>query len=1000
MAEPDLDPSLKGRTTRVVAAMGKLKPLLRASIQGVTLLALAMIALIWFAVEFNMSGEREQALHGAERNIENLARVFEEHVIRTIAEVDKTILFVRNAYEKDPSGFDLQSWVQSQYYLEDLTVQISISGPTGDMISTNLGRLTTPVNIRDREHFQVHANAREDYLFISKPLIGRASGKWSVQLTRRIRAKDGSFGGVIVASLDPYRLSRFYEQIDIGKEGVIYLIGRDGIMRAGAGSTVKTIGSSFEDSELLRGAFAANAGVYASHGRWDGVPRIFAFRAVQGLPLILTVGMSRAEIFAAVGNHSLVYRGVAAGMTLVLLFVVVIGTRHRLRLAEADRALMESKTRIRDKSRELEVTLDNMSQGIMMIDQDNKVAVMNRQATALLGLPERFLGARVDFQDILRFQWATGEFGPDGQAVPPEVRTYLLAGGVGDTLLAYERQRPNGTVVEIRSVPLPNGGVVRTYSDITERKRAEIALAEARDKAEAASRARSSFLATMSHEIRTPLNGIVGMASLLASTPLTEEQQRYIATLSDCSDTLLDVINDVLDFTKLDSGALEVERCEAVLRDIITASMEIVRPRLAKKALSYELDFDEALPGLIISDAARIRQVLLNLLSNAAKFTEEGFIRVKARDISPAAAEQRWLQITVEDSGIGIAEEARERLFREFSQVDASITRRFGGTGLGLAICKRIVTALGGRIGFDSTPGKGSRFWFELPFDAAKADASKPTAAAPAPESAAPAPEGASHGLSILVAEDNRVNQQVAVGLLKKLGHAVEVVEDGAGALAACSETDFDLVFMDMQMPVMDGIAATRAIRVLPGSRGRVTIVGLTASAFDSDRAACLEAGMNGFVSKPINRDKLERAIAEARRGISAPPAGERDAGPIIDRSQRDSLEQHLGAEVLRGLVHAFWEDASAILQGLRAALARDDLADVRRALHTLQGTAGTLGYNAIVASLANCRAGARKDQAAFKLALAELIEAMDVAVAAERASGFDVGSPNYRDAA
>jgi signal transduction histidine kinase len=387
--------------------------------------------------------------------------------------------------------------------------------------------------------------------------------------------------------------------------------------------------------------------------------------------------------------------------------------------------------------------------------------------------------------------------------------------------------------------------------------------------AQAASRAKSEFLANMSHEIRTPLNAVLGMAELLQATPLTPAQREFTDTIRTSGDSLLTIINEILDFSKIEHGRIELEHTPLDLHRTLREAIEIAAPPALPPGLALRHEIDPDLPARILGDPFRLRQILVNLIANAVKFTERGEVVITATRLPPEHPAPARLRISVRDTGIGIPADRHDRLFQAFSQIDASTTRCFGGTGLGLAITHRLVSLHGGDIRVASSPGHGSDFIVELPL----LPAPPPPAPPPAPAAEPPAALDPSHALRyplrLLLVEDNPVNQRVASLLLQKLGYSPAYALNGAEALAAVARDTYDVVFLDVQMPVMDGLECARRLRTEYPVERRPWIIAMTANALEGDREQCLEAGMDDYTSKPVRTPVIAEALRRAHARLA-----------------------------------------------------------------------------------------------------------------------------------
>jgi signal transduction histidine kinase/CheY-like chemotaxis protein len=808
----------------------------------------AAIVPLWAAIGLTLWHDRALAEQGAVKDTANLARTFEESITRTVEAVDQTLLFLRDEYQEHQGSFLQQTWPENHSFLNDLHVQISMAGRDGRAIWTNLGPVDPAIDVSDREHFQVQKASKDDALFISRPLIGRQSNKWSIQFVRKLLAPDGSFDGIAVVSLDPNYLSRFYGSIAVGN-GTIILASTGGTILARAPVSASLIGHQLPagtETRLLKGP---PNGSFRTISDIDHVERIVSFRRLDGYPLVVAVGLAIKDVFAVYQRNKRLY--VAAGVILSA-GIIVAG----LAMQRQQRLLIDSR-------HTLAVTLENMSQGIAMIRADGSVPVVNRRAIELLGLPPELMTGRVMLRDVVEWQLANREFG-DEATLDPALARLLREKGSHLYDYVYERTRPNGTVLEVRSQTLPDGGVVCTYTDITERKANEAALAEAQVRAAHAERmhALGQLAGGIAHDFNNILQAVQGAASLIDRRAAGDAEtiKRFARMILEATGRGASITRRLLAFAR--RGELRAEPVEpkALLHDL----RDVLSHTLGA-AISVTVDIAGDLPA-VLADKGQLETALVNLATNsrdampnggtlrfdgAAEMVVEG--GVHPAELRPG----RYVRLTISDDGMGMDRTMLARASEPFFT-----TKPIGqGTGLGLSMVKGFTEQSGGGMTIDSAPGHGTVVALWLP-------AVDQAAITPPDRNLVPARIPADRPRRVMLVDDEAMVRDTLAAGLEDAGYAVIARESGSEALALLRSGEaVDVLVSDLSMPGMDGLTVImEAQRIRPG----LPAVLLTGYAGHGAQLAVGRALERSFalVRKPVQAgqlsDRIEALLAVA----------------------------------------------------------------------------------------------------------------------------------------
>ncbi|MBY0571596.1 MAG: response regulator [Burkholderiaceae bacterium] len=951
------------------------------------LLFVLMLVLVWVVAFYEMNRSYQSVFNEAKiRNTEE-AQIFAEYSSSNIKRLNEALLDLRRAWRGDWKEF-AELVQHRQDIIHDISFQVAVIDKDGIMQFSNLAKPTERVDLSAREHFRVHQLAPDkDNFFISKPLKGKISGKWSIQFTRPI-FKDGQFNGVLVISVSPDMFTKFAEKVN--SNATITVARENGFVLARSPDIDLSKGIMIDVSRFVDDRIPSQ-GNFQLISRIDGVERIYGYQRLPEYQMIFITGESVAGIlvpYQVTKRNVLVIASVFSLISALLFFMLFRAFNEKntaqLKLEEREEILRQSQEVGRIGSYSFDLNTFRFESSPNMDEIFGLTPDTDKTYDAWLKLlhPSDLEDERKTMREV---RLNSGTFRREYRIIRPTdgAERWILA--IGKMNKPDEQQ------------PMRVMGIVQ---DITEQKQHEAELMKAKELAEAANVAKSLFLASMSHEIRTPMNGVIGMTELVLETELNPQQREYVNMIKASADSLLVLINDILDSSKIDAGKIDLESLNF---DLFRVLDEVIKPlglQAEKKGVELILDIQPDICRFVIGDAGRLKQILLNILGNAIKFTTKGEIIVQVR-YTQHERRQADLYFNIIDTGIGIAEDKIRSIFDLFSQADNSITRKYGGTGLGLSISSRLVELMGGTLSVESKVGIGSKFSFTLPFQSAPdasrllpqtlfqdlqvlvaddnqthlnlmadalrqsgmqvtqacngqtfldafvklADAgreidllvldahmsdrnsfeliktcnavgdkaqpkkmpkillltsaltpqdidicqsmnlaylNKPfsmmelkaaigqllidrdvRALSSAENSAEDQLQQQSH-LSILLVEDNEINQRIATVILEKAGHQIQVCGNGALALELLDQRIFDLILMDMQMPVMGGVEATVNIRNKERvSGGHIPIIAMTANALSEDKELCLNAGMDGYISKPVRGEKLMSVIAE-----------------------------------------------------------------------------------------------------------------------------------------
>ena len=937
---------------------------------SLTILMLGLVLFLYLLREHERAGIREQ------EQLLRKAEIISKNTVCNLESLNKLLIRL----QKDPAILSGDPNYHQRF--EDLTnampgilTMFTLDAQGTVRISSNqtlLGK-TFP----ERDYFKVPHYTGTDQLYVSPPFKS-ALNTYVINLSRILRTPDGRFAGVIAASLDPDYFSTLLVSVLYAPDMRSALAHWDGLLfRMEPGHTVfvgKNLavpGSFFSRHRASGNRQTVYTGIVYATGRNQMMAQVTINpeSLMMNKPLVVAVSRDRDVVYAAWRSEAAILGVLFSLGTLLSGLGLNFYDKRRKEFKEQKAASDES---IRKLSEELDRFFSMALDMLCIADQDGHFRRLNRSWEETLGYTleeltnQRFLDF-VHPDDIESTVAAISELSENKQVLNFTNR--------------YRCKDGSYRWIQWRSTPYKDL-IYAAARDITELKLTQRQLEQRTTEAEAANQAKSEFLANMSHEIRTPMNAILGLSRLLLETELDPRQKDFLHKVYSASQALLQILNDILDYSKIEAGRLEIEQLPISVEEVIKTTAGLFRANIEEKGLIFTVELPPDLPPVLQGDPKCLSQVLNNLVGNAVKFTEKGEIRIKVTQLQENS-QMLTLDFSIQDTGIGLDEDEAERLFQAFTQADSTISRKYGGTGLGLTICQRLVGLMGGTISVSSQKNVGSTFSFVIQMNKVPpgtvAEKLHPFSKAdmmgtPDPLSAPSAQQRSLelNRLRVLLVEDNRINQEVAAEILRQYGAEVTLADHGADALELITGPGFDVVLMDLHMPVMDGLEATRRIREQYDS-ATLPVIAMTAAIMPDDRERCTAAGMVDFVAKPVNPVELLTVLKRFQKAdspSSAPckaaaiPSELSDGTPEPPRLDIDTALSRMGGDtnLFASLLKTFINDHKQSSDELTDFLTQGQNEDALYLIHNIKGVAGTIGAMQLMKTAAELERQIRAD--------------------------------------